>query len=114
MQQQVTVNTPGFSYQQYNVNTSVGECFSMKQEMNESWIQDDEESVDICPRPSKQQRTEITQGIADENLDDNDSEDSNSDSSTIRKLDNMILGKHDGNSSDEESLGDDEVPRGWK
>lgn len=108
----------------FNFSMSVDELSDMEKEVNEFCNDDDEGDDDNDdddedegkkdgdeqprPRPSKQQRTSSA-------LTGNEQEDEyDSDSSSSQKLRDLTLGEERLISSDEESLGDDEAPRGWK
>ncbi|CAF1135940.1 unnamed protein product [Rotaria sordida] len=101
------------SFDQYTFNMSADECFDVEKEVNELYIGDDDDSDDTHPQPLKRQRTATPAKTLDTNIDDND-DGFESDSTSMQKLYDLISGKRDDNSSDEESLGDDDVPRGWK
>jgi hypothetical protein len=55
----------------------------------------------------------LTVEITNAMKDDHDNEDSDSDSSYSRKLHNLVWGKKDGHSSDENGFSDDEAARSW-
>jgi len=109
---------------QYNFSMSVDELSDMEKEVNEFCNEDDDDddSNDIQSRPAKQQRTSsftpittTTTTTTTDNPSNNDEDDAyNSDSSSSQKLRELILGKKRETDSDEESLGDDDTPRGWK
>ena len=78
---------------------------------------DDEDDEDNAkktrPPPTKQQRT-TTDTITIQNPKNDEDEGDNSDSSSSEKLRRLALGDQPAVSSDEESLSDDDAPRGWK
>ena len=103
---------------QYNFSMSVDELSDMEKEVNDFCNEDDDDDDDDDPpsRPNKQQRTSTFAPVTttDDPVNDNDEETYNSDSSSSQKLRELILGKKRETDSDEESLGDDEAPRGWE
>ncbi|CAF1137275.1 unnamed protein product [Rotaria sp. Silwood1] len=107
--------SPKYSSDRCNFNTSADECFGVEKQVNKLYIEDDD-TDDICPQPLKQQRTETSAKMLEKKTDNNDEADDgfDSDSSSMQKWHDLIFGKKDDNSSDEECLGDDDVPRGWK
>jgi hypothetical protein len=106
--------------QKYNFSMSVDELSDMEKEVNDFCNEDedddddddDDDSNKIQSRPTKQQRTSSFTPIT--TTDNPDEDDYNSDSSSSQKLRDLILGKKHEPDSDEESLGDDDIPRGWK
>ncbi|CAF4549980.1 unnamed protein product [Rotaria sp. Silwood1] len=104
----------------YNFSMSVDELSDMEKEVNDFCNEDeddddDDDSNDTRSRPMKQQRTSsFTPITTTDNQNDDREDDYNSDSSSSQKLRDLILGKKQETDSDEESLGDDEAPRGWK
>ena len=108
----------------YNFSMSVDELSDMEKEVDEFCNDDDEDDDDDDdddkaeekkdgdeqpqPRPSKQQPT--SSALASNEQDD----EYDSDSSSSQKLRDLTLGEERLINSDEESLGDDEAPRGWK
>ncbi|CAF3071438.1 unnamed protein product [Rotaria sp. Silwood2] len=103
------------SSDQCNFSMSADEYFNVETQVNELYIEDADDSNDTHPRTSKRQRTATPAKTFDKNTDDNDEDDGfDSDSSSMQELHDLIFSKNNDNSSDEESLGDDDVPRGWK
>ncbi len=108
---------------QYNFSMSVDELSDMEKEVNDFCNEDDDDdddddddSNDLETRPTKQQRTSAFTPITTTTTDNptNDEEEAyNSDSSGSQKLRELILGKKRDTDSDEESLSDDDAPRGW-
>ena len=108
----------------YNFSMSVDELSDMEKEVNDFCNEDgddddddddNEDSNDRQSRPIKQQRTSKFAPITTtDNLRNDEDESYNSDSSSSQKLRELILGKKRDTESDEESLGDDDAPRGWK
>jgi len=105
---------------QYNFSMSVDELSDMEKEVNDFCNEDDDDddddddSNDLESRPTKQQRTSAFTPITTTDNPTNDEEEAyNSDSSGSQKLRELILGKKRDTDSDEESLSDDDAPRGW-
>ncbi|CAF0984354.1 unnamed protein product [Rotaria sordida] len=118
---------------QYNFSMSVDELSDMEKEVNDFCNEDEDDaddddddknnkkndnddSNDKESRSTKQQRTSssFTPITTTDNPNVDYEDDYNSDSSSSQKLRDLILGKKHETDSDEESLGDDEAPRGWK
>ncbi len=111
---------------QYNFSMSVDELSDMEKEVNDFCNEDDDDDDDddddedsnkIPSRPIKQQRTSSFTPTTTDNRNNDDEEegdDYNTDSSSSQKLRDLILGKKPDTDSDEESLSDDDTPRGWK
>lgn len=104
---------------QYNFSMSVDELSDMEKEVNdfcnEDEDDDDDDTNDASSRPAKQQRTSGFAPITTtDNLNDDDDNNYDSDSSSSQKLRDLILGKKPETDSDDEILGDDDAPRGWK
>jgi hypothetical protein len=101
---------------------SVDELSDMEKEVNDFCNEDDDDDDDddsneIFSRPTKQQRTSSFTPITtadNPNNDEDEVDDYNTDSSSSQKLRDLILGKKHETDSEDESLGDDETPRGWK
>jgi hypothetical protein len=107
---------------QYNFSMSVDELSDMEKEVNDFCNEDDDDdddddddSNDLETRPTKQQRTSAFTPITTttDNPTNDEEEAYNSDSSGSQKLRELILGKKRDTDSDEESLSDDDAPRGW-
>ncbi|UJR36884.1 hypothetical protein I4U23_029597 [Adineta vaga] len=111
----------------YHFSMSVDELSDMEKEVNDFCGEDDDddddddESNDAPSRPAKQQRTSsfaptttLTTTTTTDDPNNVDDYEYNSDSSSSQKLRDLILGNKREGDSDEESLGDDETPRGWK
>ena len=100
---------------------SVDELSDMEKEVNDFCNDDDDDDSNDRPsRPNKQQRVSSFAPVTTSDDPDNtnaDEDDQNndyhSDSSSSQKLRDLILGKRGENDSDEESLGDGDIPRGW-
>ncbi|CAF2046071.1 unnamed protein product [Rotaria magnacalcarata] len=100
---------------QFNFTMSVDELSDMEKEVNDfcNDDEDDDDDTETLSRPTKQQRTTaFTPTTTTDNPNDDDNYDS--DSSSSQKLRDLILGKKPETDSDEESLSDDDAPRGWK
>jgi RNA polymerase II subunit A-like phosphatase len=116
MQQQVHIAQQKTAKRKRSLSNNISseDSFDMEKEVNDLFIEDDDHCNDTRPQLSKRQCTGTTAEIVNKIEDVNHDSDSDSDSSGIYKLHGLALGKNDGYSSDEESLGDDDVPRGWK
>jgi hypothetical protein len=109
----VSVAGQSFSNQQENFTNDIDEHFGIEKNLNHLCIEDDDDSSEIRPRRSKRQCTVPLSTTVDQNTYDYDNDDE--DLSMSHKLHSSILAnKDDHNSSDEESLGDDDTPLGWK
>jgi hypothetical protein len=100
------VTTVEQSLSNLTINPSEGSDIETK--VNDLSIKNDDDDID--PRPKKQQRTTIMSETIQENYKDSDSDDS----SYRHQLQHLIIVKEENPSSNEENLGDDDVPRGWK
>jgi hypothetical protein len=102
---------------QFNFSMSVDELSDMEKEVNEFCNEDDDDDDDSNEteaRPIKQQKTSTFPPITTADNPNEQEDDYNSDSSSSQKLRDLILGKRRETDSDDESLSDDEAPRGWK
>jgi RNA polymerase II subunit A-like phosphatase len=112
--QQVPIAEKSFSNQQENLTNYIDERFGIEKNLNNLHIEDDDDSSEIRPQRSKRQCTVSLSTTVDQRTYDYDDHD-DEDLSIGDKLHNLILGNKDGhNSSDEENLGDDDTPLGWK
>ena len=97
---------------EFNFSMSVDELSDMEKEVNDFCNDDDDDDdddEDSRPRPVKQQQTtSVPAGTEQEE------QEYESDSSSSQKLRDLTLGQDRTINSDEESLSDDEAPRGWK